>query len=65
MKSLMESNSNQIENRKPNLLLSLYNRYCLFGFGDLYQPQNLISLCACEVLKIIKMTCNTLTLQQR
>ena len=29
------------------------------------QPQNLISFCAYEVLKIIKMRCNTLALQQR
>ena len=43
----------------------IYNRCCLFGFGDLCQPQNLISFCAYEVLKIIKMRCNTLTIQQR
>ena len=42
---------------------SLYNRCCLFGFGDFCQPQNLISFCAYEeILKIIKIRCNTLTL---
>ena len=34
---------------------------CLSGFGDLCQPQNLIFFCAYEVLKIIKMSCDTLT----
>ena len=58
-------NSNQIESRKPNPLSSLYHLCCLFGFGDLCQPQNLIFLCAYEVLRIIKMRCNMLTLQQR
>ena len=55
----------QIESRKPNPFSSLYNRYCLFGFGDSCQPQNLISFCAYEILKIIKMSCNVLILQQR
>ena len=63
--SLWRVNSKQIESRKPNPLSSLYNRWCLFGFGDLCQPQNLISFCAYEVLKVIKMRCNTLTLQQQ
>ena len=55
MNSLMRVNSKQIESRKPNHLSSLYNRCCLFSFCDLCQPQNLISFCAYEVLKIIKM----------
>ena len=32
-------------------------------FGDLCKPKNLIYFCANEVLKIIKMNCNMLTLQ--
>ena len=62
---LWRVNSKQIESKKPNPLSSLYNECCLFGFGDLCQPQNLIFFCVYEVLKIIKMRCNTLTLQQR
>ena len=65
MKSLTKSNSKQIESRKPNSFSSFYNRCCLSGFGDLCHLQKLISFCAYEVLKIIKMRCNTLTFQQR
>ena len=49
---------------RENLILfchsSLYNRCFLFSFGDLCQPQKLIYFCAYEILKIIKMSCNTL-----
>ena len=62
---LWRVNSKQIESIKLNSLSSFYNWYCLSGFGDLCKQQNLISFCAYEVLKIIKMSCNLLTLQQR
>ena len=57
-------NSKKIKSRKPNPLSSFHNRYCLSSFGDLCQPQNLISFCSYDVLKIIKMNCNALTFQQ-
>ena len=51
------------KSRKKNLAFFCY--FTIDGFGDLCQQQNLISFCAYEVLKIIKMSCNTLIFKQR
>ena len=55
------------KSRVENLIHFLHFRIdvAYLVFGDLCQPENLIFFCACEILKIIKMYCNTLTLQQQ
>ena len=57
MKSLLDSHSKQIESKKPNHFI--LQSMLLIWFWDLCQFQNLISFCAYGIIKIIKMSCNT------